>query len=64
MQLHIAVLQSISQRVNGCKSRNFNFEINDDGITSNTLINEFHQNFLGEGRIYNERLRPKMMRLM
>ena len=67
MQLHIAVLESVSQRVNGCKSRDFNFEIDDlnnDGITSNILNNEFHQNFLGEGRIYDERLRLKMMRLM
>ena len=49
------------------KSRNFNFEIDDlnnDGITSKILNNKFHQNFLGEGRIYDERLRLKMMRLM
>ena len=42
------------------KSKDFNFEIDDlnnDGITSN----EFHQNFLWEGRIYSERLRLKMI---
>ena len=49
------------------KSRDFNFEIDDlnnEGITSNFLNNEIHQNFLGKGRIYDERLRLKMMRLM
>ena len=49
------------------KSRDFNFEIDDltnDGITSNILNNEFHQNFLWEGRIYDEGLRLKMMRLI
>ena len=30
------------------KSRDF--DLNNDGITSNILNNEIHQNFLGEGR--------------
>ena len=49
------------------KPRDFNFEIDDwnnDCITSNILNNEIHQNFLGEGRIYDKRLRLKMMMLM